>query len=344
MPEGGAVKVRRALVSVSDKTGLAGFAAALSRKGVELVSTGGTARAIAESGTKVRDVAELTAFPEIMDGRVKTLHPSIHGALLGLRDDPGHAAQMRAHGIEPIDLLVVNLYPFERARASGAAFAALVENIDIGGPAMLRAAAKNHAYVAAVTDPSDYVAVIGALEINLGSLSLDFRQKLAAKAFARTAAYDAAISGWFAETLGIEHPVWASFGGRLDSVMRYGENPHQRAGLYLTGERRSATLTPPARSCSSYVLCLVAAGSPPVNPRRQTPSRERPWSTASSSSAVRGSTTSRTSTCRCRGTASSCSPGCPAPANPRSRSTRFMRKASGATSRACPPTPASFSR
>ncbi|MET3793290.1 bifunctional phosphoribosylaminoimidazolecarboxamide formyltransferase/IMP cyclohydrolase [Aquamicrobium terrae] len=237
------VPVRRALLSVSDKTGLVDFARALASAGVELVSTGGTAKAIAEAGIAVRDVSDLTGFPEIMDGRVKTLHPSVHGALLGIRDDADHVAAMRAHGIEPIDLVVVNLYPFEEVRASGAGYAAIVENIDIGGPAMVRASAKNHAYVAIVTDPDDYAAVLNAMELNTGSLSLDFRKRLAAKAFARTAAYDAAISGWFAEALEIEHPAWRAFGGRLDSVMRYGENPHQQAGFYLTGDKRPGVAT-----------------------------------------------------------------------------------------------------
>ena len=232
------VAVRRALLSVSDKTGLVAFAAALVKAGVELISTGGTARSIAGAGIPVRDVSELTGFPEIMDGRVKTLHPSVHGALLGVRDDPDHVAAMREHGIEPIDLVVVNLYPFEEVRQSGADYASIVENIDIGGPAMVRASAKNHAYVAVVTDPEDYASVLNALEMNFGSLSLEFRQRLAAKAFARTAAYDAAISGWFAETLEVEHPAWRAFGGRLESVMRYGENPHQQAGFYVTGDRR----------------------------------------------------------------------------------------------------------
>ena len=237
------VPVRRALLSVSDKTGLTEFAAALSKAGVELVSTGGTAKAILGAGIAVRDVSELTGFPEIMDGRVKTLHPSVHGALLGVRDDPEHAEAMRMHGIEPIDLVVVNLYPFEEVRQSGADYASIVENIDIGGPAMVRASAKNHAYVAVVTDPDDYAAVLNALEMNFGSLSLEFRQKLAAKAFARTAAYDAAISGWFADALDVEHPTWRAFGGRLDSVMRYGENPHQQAGFYVTGEKRPGVAT-----------------------------------------------------------------------------------------------------
>ncbi|RWC22437.1 MAG: bifunctional phosphoribosylaminoimidazolecarboxamide formyltransferase/IMP cyclohydrolase [Mesorhizobium sp.] len=237
------VPVRRALLSVFDKTGLIDFARALAAAGVELVSTGGTAKAIAEAGMAVRDVSDLTGFPEIMDGRVKTLHPSVHGALLGVRDDPEHAAAMRDHGIEPIDLVVSNLYPFEDVRRSGAAYASIVENIDIGGPAMIRASAKNHAYVAIVTDPEDYASVLNALEMNFGSLSLDFRKKLAANAFARTASYDAAISGWFAEALEIEHPTWRAFGGRLDQVMRYGENPHQSAGFYVDGDKRPGVAT-----------------------------------------------------------------------------------------------------
>ncbi|TPI16639.1 bifunctional phosphoribosylaminoimidazolecarboxamide formyltransferase/IMP cyclohydrolase [Mesorhizobium sp. B4-1-1] len=237
------VPVRRALLSVFDKTGLIAFARALAAAGVELVSTGGTAKAIAEAGLAVRDVSELTGFPEIMDGRVKTLHPSVHGALLGIRDDAEHAKAMRDHRIEPIDLVVSNLYPFEEVRHSGAGYASIVENIDIGGPAMIRAAAKNHAYVAIVTDPADYASVVNALEMNLGSLSLDFRKMLAAKAFARTATYDAAISGWFAEALQIEHPAWRAFGGRLDQVMRYGENPHQGAGFYLSGDKRPGVAT-----------------------------------------------------------------------------------------------------
>ena len=237
------VPVRRALLSVSDKTGLIEFAQGLVAAGIELISTGGTAKAIQEAGIRVRDVSEVTGFAEIMDGRVKTLHPLIHGGILGVRDDPEHAEAMRANAIEPIDLVVVNLYPFETVRHSGADHAAVVENIDIGGPAMVRAAAKNHAYVAIVTDPSDYAAVLNALELNIGSLSLDFRARLAAKAFARTAAYDAAISGWFAETLSVEQPAWRAFGGRLESVMRYGENPHQSAGFYVDGDKRPGVAT-----------------------------------------------------------------------------------------------------
>lgn len=237
------VPVRRALISVSDKTGLVDFARALHKAGVHLISTGGTAKSIGAAGIPVRDVSELTGFPEIMDGRVKTLHPSVHGALLGIRDDPEHQAAMEAHGIESIDLVVVNLYPFEEVRRGGGDYPSIVENIDIGGPAMVRASAKNHAYVGIVTDPEDYASVLNALELNFGSLTYEFRKKLAAKAYARTAAYDAAISGWFAETLGIEHPTWRAFGGKLESVMRYGENPHQSAGLYLTGDNRPGAAT-----------------------------------------------------------------------------------------------------
>jgi phosphoribosylaminoimidazolecarboxamide formyltransferase/IMP cyclohydrolase len=232
------VPVRRALLSVSDKTGLADLAAALGGAGVELVSTGGTAKAIAEAGVAVRDVSDLTGFPEIMDGRVKTLHPAVHGGLLAVRDDPEHAAAMAAHDIGAIDLAVINLYPFEAVRRAGGDYPTTVENIDIGGPAMLRAAAKNHAYVAVVTDPADYPALVETLAKNGGALPYRFRQELAAKAFARAAAYDAAISGWFAETLDLPQPEWRAFGGRLHSVMRYGENPHQTAGFYVTGDPR----------------------------------------------------------------------------------------------------------
>jgi phosphoribosylaminoimidazolecarboxamide formyltransferase/IMP cyclohydrolase len=237
------VPVRRALISVSDRTGLIDFARALNKAGVHLVATTSTAKAIATAGIPVRDVSELTGFPEIMDGRVKTLHPGVHGGLLGIRDDAEHVAAMEKHGIEAIDLLIANLYPFEEVRRAGGDYAETVENIDIGGPAMVRAAAKNHAYVAVVTDPDDYASVLNALELNFGSLTLEFRKKLAAKAYARSAAYDAAISGWFAEALHVEHPTWRAFGGKLDSVMRYGENPHQGAGLYLTGEARPGVAT-----------------------------------------------------------------------------------------------------
>jgi len=232
------VPVRRALISVSDKAGLAELATGLAAMKVELVSTGGTAKAIAAAGIAARDVSDLTGFPEIMDGRVKTLHPAVHGGLLAIRDDAGHAAAMQAHGIGAIDLAIINLYPFEEVRRAGGDYPTTVENIDIGGPAMLRAAAKNHAYVAIVTDPADYGALLTALRAHGGALPYSFRQELAGKAFARVAAYDAAISGWFAETLAIPQPDWRAFGGRLHSVMRYGENPHQTAGFYVTGSQR----------------------------------------------------------------------------------------------------------
>ncbi|MBX3573272.1 MAG: bifunctional phosphoribosylaminoimidazolecarboxamide formyltransferase/IMP cyclohydrolase [Mesorhizobium sp.] len=237
------VAVSRALISVSDKTGLIDFVRALTKHGVEIVSTGGTRKAIAEAGIAVTDVSDVTGFPEIMDGRVKTLHPLVHGGLLAVRGDQDHQQAMHDHGIRPFDLVVINLYPFEEVRRAGGDYAATVENIDIGGPAMVRASAKNHAYVGVVTDPTDYPLVLEALEENAGSLSYQFRQRLAAKAFARTAAYDAAISGWFAETLAIEHPVWRAFGGRLEQVMRYGENPHQDAAFYVNGDPRPGVAT-----------------------------------------------------------------------------------------------------
>ena len=237
------VPVRRTLISVSDKTGIVDFARALSLKGVELVSTGGTSAALQREGLTVRDVSELTGFPEIMDGRVKTLHPLVHGGLLGIRDDAEHQEAMKQHGISAIDLVVINLYPFEEVRFGGGDYASVVENIDIGGPAMVRASAKNHAYVAIVTDPADYARVLEALDQNNGSLPYRLRQELAAKAYARTAAYDAAISQWFAETLNLEAPDWRAFGGKLAQVMRYGENPHQQAGFYLNGEKRPGVAT-----------------------------------------------------------------------------------------------------
>jgi phosphoribosylaminoimidazolecarboxamide formyltransferase / IMP cyclohydrolase len=194
-------RVSRALLSVSDKTGLIELARSLAARGVELVSTGGTAKAIAAAGLKVRDVSELTGFPEMMDGRVKTLHPKVHGGLLAIRDNSEHARAMKAHGIDPIDLLVVNLYPFEATVDKGAGFTECVENIDIGGPAMIRAAAKNHDDVAVVVEAADYQSVLDELTANNGATTLALRRRLAAKAYARTAAYDAAISNWFAAEL-----------------------------------------------------------------------------------------------------------------------------------------------
>jgi phosphoribosylaminoimidazolecarboxamide formyltransferase / IMP cyclohydrolase len=236
-------RVSRALLSVSDKTGLIEFANALAARGVELVSTGGTAKAIAAAGLKVKDVSELTGFPEMMDGRVKTLHPKVHGGLLAIRDNKEHTAAMKAHGIAPIDLLVVNLYPFEATVEKGAGFEECIENIDIGGPAMIRAAAKNNDDVAVVVEPDDYQAVIDDLAANNGATTLMLRRRLAAKAYARTAAYDAAISNWFAAQNLTDTPDFRAFGGRLIQSLRYGENPHQNAAFYATPEKRPGVST-----------------------------------------------------------------------------------------------------
>jgi phosphoribosylaminoimidazolecarboxamide formyltransferase / IMP cyclohydrolase len=236
-------RVTRALLSVSHKTGLAAFARALAQHGVELISTGGTAKALAAEGLKVVDVADLTGFPEMMDGRVKTLHPKVHGGLLAIRDHAGHLAAMQAHDIRPIDLLVVNLYPFEETVAKGAGFADCVENIDIGGPAMIRAAAKNHADVAVVVEPADYPVVLGELKAHGGATTLGLRRCLAAKAYARTASYDAAIANWFAAHLDDPAPAFRAVGGRLLEALRYGENPHQTAAFYRTPEIRFGVAT-----------------------------------------------------------------------------------------------------
>jgi phosphoribosylaminoimidazolecarboxamide formyltransferase / IMP cyclohydrolase len=236
-------RVTRALLSVSDKTDLIEFARALVIHGVELVSTGGTAKAIAEAGLRVKDVSELTGFPEMMDGRVKTLHPKVHGGLLAIRGKADHASAMKAHGIAPIDLVVVNLYPFEATVDKGADFETCIENIDIGGPAMIRGAAKNHNDVAVVVDPSDYEAVLDELKTNQGATTLWLRRQLAAKAYARTAAYDAAISNWFARELETEAPEFRAFGGRLIQSLRYGENPHQTAAFYRLPDRRPGVAT-----------------------------------------------------------------------------------------------------
>ncbi len=219
--------IRRALLSVSDKTGIVDLARSLAEQGVELVSTGGTAKALRDAGLDVRDISDLTGFPEMMDGRVKTLHPVVHGGLLAVRDDPAHVAAMQEHGIGAIDLVVVNLYPFEATVAKGAARDEIVENIDIGGPSMVRSAAKNHAFVAIVTDPADYTLVA------LGSTTLADRRRLAAKAFAATAAYDAAIAGWFAHVdQGERFPERVAVPMIKQAELRYGENPHQIAALY----------------------------------------------------------------------------------------------------------------
>lgn len=235
--------IKRALLSVSDKTGLEEFARALSGRGVELISTGGTAAALRRAGLMVTDVSDVTGFPEIMDGRVKTLHPKIHGGLLALRDK--HADAIHMHGIAGIDLLVSNLYPFEATVAKGASFDEAVENIDIGGPAMIRAAAKNHDWVTVVVDPEDYALVL--TQLAEGGVDAAVRRKLAQIAFARTAAYDAAVSEWLAGQLArggdAEPPRRRSFAGRLRQVLRYGENPHQQAAFYITGENRSGVAT-----------------------------------------------------------------------------------------------------
>ena len=235
--------IRRALLSVSDKTGLADFASALRDRGIDLISTGGTRKALAEAGLSVRDVSEVTGFPEMMDGRLKTLHPKVHGGLLGVREDPTHEAAMLSHGIEAIDLLVVNLYPFESTVARGGSFAECVENIDIGGPAMIRAGAKNHGDVTVVVDVRDYRTILEELAAHDGATTAATRTALAQKAFARTAAYDAAISNWMAGAVAVAPPPYRALGGTLVGTLRYGENPHQTAGFYRTGEERPGVAT-----------------------------------------------------------------------------------------------------
>ncbi|RME17123.1 MAG: bifunctional phosphoribosylaminoimidazolecarboxamide formyltransferase/IMP cyclohydrolase PurH [Alphaproteobacteria bacterium] len=235
--------VRRALVSVSDKTGLVDLGKALAARGVEILSTGGSAKALREAGVPVRDVADLTGFPEMMDGRVKTLHPMVHGGLLALRDNADHRAAMEEHGIEPIDLLVVNLYPFEAALARGADWDEMIENIDIGGPAMIRAAAKNHAFVTTVVDVEDYPALLAELDAHDGATTLAFRKRLAQIAYARTGAYDAAVSSWMADAIGETAPRRRVIAGKLVQTLRYGENPHQRAAFYADGSNRPGVAT-----------------------------------------------------------------------------------------------------
>ena len=228
------VIIRRALLSVSDKTGLVELGQALGARGVELVSTGGTAKALRDAGLAVKDISELTGFPEMMDGRVKTLHPKVHGGLLAVRDNPEHAAAMAAHEIGAIDLVVVNLYPFEATVAKGAERDEVIENIDIGGPSMVRSAAKNHAFVTILTDPADYAGLLAELEAKDGATSYDFRKLMAARAFAATAAYDAMISQWFAFADQQElFPEMLAITGARREELRYGENPHQRAALYI---------------------------------------------------------------------------------------------------------------
>lgn len=234
--------VRRALLSVSDKTGLVDFATALAARDVELLSTGGTARTLREAGLAVTDVADVTGFPEMMDGRVKTLHPAVHGGLLALRDNSDHRAAMEAHGIAAIDLVVVNLYPFEATVAAGADYATTIENIDIGGPAMIRSAAKNHRFVNVIVDVEDYHTFLEELDANEGQTRYAFRQQLAQTAYGRTAAYDTAVSTWMAGQMQIA-PRRRSFGGMLAQTLRYGENPHQSAAFYSDGEARPGIAT-----------------------------------------------------------------------------------------------------
>ena len=235
--------LRRALLSVADKTGLSDLGHALADRGVELLSTGGSAKALRDAGLEVRDVADVTGFPEMMDGRVKTLHPVVHGGLLARRDLDGHRDAMVEHNIGPIDLLVVNLYPFEETVAKGADFDTCIENIDIGGPAMIRSAAKNHAFVTVVTDVEDYAAVLAELDANDGQTTLALRQRLAQTAYARTAAYDTAVSTWMAGAIDTDTPRRRSFSGTYKQTMRYGENSHQSAAFYTDGTDRPGVAT-----------------------------------------------------------------------------------------------------
>ncbi|AOL93305.1 bifunctional phosphoribosylaminoimidazolecarboxamide formyltransferase/IMP cyclohydrolase [Porphyrobacter sp. LM 6] len=230
--------IRRALLSVSDKSGLADLGAALAARGVELVSTGGTAKALRDAGLVVKDVSELTGFPEMMDGRVKTLHPTVHGGLLALRDNAEHVAAMQAHGIGAIDLVVVNLYPFEATVAKGASREEVIENIDIGGPSMVRSAAKNHGFVTILTDPADYATLTQEMDANGGATTQAFRTRMAGKAYARTAAYDAAIASWFAFSPAASDeptlfPETLPMAFKRADTLRYGENPHQSAAIYV---------------------------------------------------------------------------------------------------------------
>jgi phosphoribosylaminoimidazolecarboxamide formyltransferase/IMP cyclohydrolase len=235
--------IKRALLSVSDKTGLVDLAKALTARGVTLLSTGGTSKALQDAGLEVTDVSAVTGFPEIMDGRVKTLHPLVHGALLGRTADPEHVRAMDAHGITPIDLLVVNLYPFAATLARGGDYDDLVENIDIGGPAMLRAAAKNHERVTVITAPADYADLLAELDRNNGSTDFAFRQLCAAKTYSHTAAYDSMVSRWMMREVKQDLPQQISFAGNLQQSLRYGENPHQQAAIYTDGSNRAGVVT-----------------------------------------------------------------------------------------------------
>ncbi len=235
--------IRRALISVSDKSGLLDLGRFLAERGVEILSTGGTAKSLRDAGLKVVEVSDHTGFPEMMDGRVKTLHPKIHGGLLARRGNPGDVAAMAAHGIAPIDLLIVNLYPFEATVASGADLETCIENIDIGGPALIRGASKNHADVTVIVDTADYARLMDEMRAHDGATTLDFRRALAGRAYRRTAAYDAAIGGWFAQQAGDAFPERLVLAGTLQQTLRYGENPHQSAALYVGAEKRPGVAT-----------------------------------------------------------------------------------------------------
>ena len=235
--------IKRALISVSDKSGLVEFGQFLSDQGVEILSTGGSAKALRDAGIDVIEVSDFTGFPEIMDGRVKTLQPKIHGGLLAVRGNTEHEQAMDTHGIKNIDLLAVNLYPFEATVAAGADFDTCIENIDIGGPALIRAAAKNHKFVTVVVDPSDYSEIMSEMAANNSSTSEQSRKKYAAKAYARTGAYDAAISGWFNDETKQTFPPRIALGGVLKQTLRYGENPHQEAAFYTNSENRPGIAT-----------------------------------------------------------------------------------------------------
>ena len=235
------VPVKRALISVSDKSGLTDFARALSARGIEILSTGGTAKALREANIAIKDVSEWTGFPEIMDGRVKTLHPKVHGGILARRDEDTHIAAMKDHDIGSIDMVVVSLYPFEATVAAGADFATCIENIDIGGPAMIRASAKNHDFVTIITSTDDYNDVLETLSSNNGCTTLALRRKLAAKAFSLTSYYDSRISNWLRDPA--ETPTHITFGGTLKQTLRYGENPHQSSALYVDGSNRPGVAT-----------------------------------------------------------------------------------------------------
>ena len=230
-------KITRALISVSDKTGIVEFAKFLKSNNVEIISTGGTAKKLRDEGINVRDVSKLTGFPEIMDGRVKTLHPKVHGGIMNVRDNKEHQKQKDQHSIRDIDMVVINLYPFEQTIARNADFEEAIENIDIGGPSMIRSAAKNHNDVTVIVNPERYTGVIEVMKQNGGATTPKVRKALAAEAFSRTAVYDSAIATWFEGEIGIQFPENLSFASKRRQMLTYGENPHQKAGLYVYNDK-----------------------------------------------------------------------------------------------------------